>query len=186
MLLWLAASWFIRPPADQEQLGRWQANKRIAWVSLWLVAGLAAVAAIVWANQVGSLEDVKAALRTKTSLFLFLYLAIVGISPLTYLAYRAFGETTHQKRLQQDFMLLGLADQSNVIDLVGEEYRTHYSPLQFMVFIGLISLVKVMRSDLTRNTRVSTYPPAPRPSCALISPPSPFKHTPSWLEAERS
>lgn len=47
------------------------------------------------------------------SLEIVAYVGLVGIYPLTYLAYLGFGAQAQQKRLRDDFRLLGLARRRN-------------------------------------------------------------------------
>jgi tetratricopeptide (TPR) repeat protein len=72
------------------------------------------------------------------------FVALAGIYPLTYLAYLGFAAEAHRKRLEDDFRLLGLAREEELEDTVASLYRTVYSPVQFIVYIGLAILISLV------------------------------------------
>ncbi len=72
------------------------------------------------------------------------FVALAGIYPLTYLAYLGFAAKTHRKRLEDDFRLLGLAREEELVATVESLYDTVYSPIQFVVYIGLIILISLV------------------------------------------
>ncbi|MDS4059927.1 MAG: tetratricopeptide repeat protein [Candidatus Contendobacter sp.] len=78
------------------------------------------------------------------SLEIVAYVGLVGIYPLTYLAYLGFGAQAQQKRLRDDFRLLGLAREEELEDTVAKLYQTVYNPLQFIIYIALIVLESVL------------------------------------------
>ncbi len=63
---------------------------------------------------------------------------LVGIFPLTYLAYASFGAQARRKRLRDDFQLLGLVSEENLDETIEHLYQNAYSWPQFMVYVGLI------------------------------------------------
>ncbi|MCB1826333.1 MAG: tetratricopeptide repeat protein [Candidatus Competibacteraceae bacterium] len=78
------------------------------------------------------------------SLEIVAYVGLVGIYPLTYLAYLGFGAQAQQKRLRDDFRLLGLAREEELEETVAKLYRTVYNPFQFVVYIALIVLESLL------------------------------------------
>ena len=76
--------------------------------------------------------------------WLFFVLALLGFFPVSYLAYRGFAAETHQKRLKDDFRLLGLVKEDELDNTVRELYQTTYNPRQFLLYIFLIMLVSIM------------------------------------------
>ena len=65
-------------------------------------------------------------------------LGFIGIYPLTYLAYLAFGEDAQRKRLRDDFQLFGLVDDKDLDETINQLYQNVYSWPQFAVYISLI------------------------------------------------
>jgi hypothetical protein len=72
------------------------------------------------------------------------FVALAGIFPATYVAYLGFAASAHRKRLEDDFMLLGLAREDEVSDTVATLYDTVYSPGQFVIYVGLVVLVTLV------------------------------------------
>jgi tetratricopeptide (TPR) repeat protein len=71
-------------------------------------------------------------------------LALVGVYPVSYLAYQEVISRTQEKRLKEDFYLLGL-DTAEEFSLTAEElYRTAYSATQFLAFIILIVFLSLL------------------------------------------
>lgn len=126
---------------DARQRAERESRRRELWMTIWLLFGAGLIGLGLAANQAGLLEAAKAAMQNRTAVFALLLLAMVGIYPLTYLAYRAFGVSTHRGRLKKDFRLLGLEKDEDVDDTVNQLYNTIYSGLQFAVYIGLIVLI---------------------------------------------
>jgi tetratricopeptide (TPR) repeat protein len=65
-------------------------------------------------------------------------ISFLGIYPLTYVAYHAFREKAHRKRLKDDFRLLGLVSEDELDETVDNLFLTVYNPTQFFVYIFLI------------------------------------------------
>jgi tetratricopeptide (TPR) repeat protein len=78
----------------------------------------------------------------------FVLFAILGIFPLTYFAYQTHRKESKVKRLSNDFKLLGLANQDEIIDNEGETVRQLYDRVynwqQYMLYILLILGFSVM------------------------------------------
>jgi hypothetical protein len=72
------------------------------------------------------------------------FVALAGIFPATYVAYLGFAASAHRKRLEEDFMLLGLAREDEVSDTVATLYDTVYSPGQFVIYVGLVVLITLV------------------------------------------
>jgi hypothetical protein len=72
------------------------------------------------------------------------FVALVGIFPVTYIAYLGFAASAHRQRLEDDFRLLGLASEDELADTVASLYHTVYSPGQFVVYVGLVVLISLM------------------------------------------
>ncbi len=72
------------------------------------------------------------------------FVALVGIFPITYIAYLGFAASAHRQRLEDDFRLLGLAREDEVADTVATLYQTVYSPGQFVVFVGLVVVISLV------------------------------------------
>lgn len=72
------------------------------------------------------------------------FVALVGIFPITYVAYLGFAASAHRKRLEDDFRLLGLAREDELADTVATLYQTVYSPGQFVVFVGLVVVISLV------------------------------------------
>jgi len=70
--------------------------------------------------------------------------ALLGVYPISYLAYRGFAAEAHQERLKDDFRLLGLVKEDELDTTVRELYQTAYNPWQFIAYIILILLVSTM------------------------------------------
>ncbi|MBP7227594.1 MAG: tetratricopeptide repeat protein [Longilinea sp.] len=75
--------------------------------------------------------------------YLAILLGVVGLFPVSYLTYRAFGEPVRRQRLKDDFRLLGLVDEDELDETVEKLYRDTYNPLQFVAYIALILLVSL-------------------------------------------
>lgn len=76
---------------------------------------------------------------TRSGIIIFIVLfSLLGIYPLTYIAYRAFREKAQRKRIKDDFRLLGLVSEDELDETVENLYLTVYSPTQFVVYIFLI------------------------------------------------
>lgn len=72
------------------------------------------------------------------------FVALAGIFPATYVAYLGFAADAHRKRLEDDFLLLGLARREEVSETVSTLYDTIYSPGQFVIYVGLVVLVSLV------------------------------------------
>ncbi len=72
------------------------------------------------------------------------FVALAGIFPATYVAYLGFAASAHRQRLEDDFMLLGLAREDEVSETVATLYDTVYSPGQFVIYVGLVVLITLM------------------------------------------
>lgn len=72
------------------------------------------------------------------------FVALVGIFPVTYVAYLGFAASAHRKRLEDDFRLLGLAREDELASTVATLYQTVYSPGQFVVFVGLVVVISLV------------------------------------------
>ncbi|MBD2778013.1 hypothetical protein [Iningainema tapete] len=62
--------------------------------------------------------------------------ALVGIFPISYIAYSFYKSEVQKERLANDLRLLGLVSEQN-IDEINELYSTVYNPFQFGVYIVL-------------------------------------------------
>ena len=62
-------------------------------------------------------------------LWILAAVALLGVYPITYLAYRGFVAETHQTRLKDDFRLLGLVKEDELEATVRGLYQTAYNPL---------------------------------------------------------
>ncbi|MCB0210665.1 MAG: tetratricopeptide repeat protein [Anaerolineae bacterium] len=71
-------------------------------------------------------------------------LGLVGIYPLTYIAYLGFNSETHRNLLETDFRLLGLVNEEELVKIVKELYQTVYSQSQFFVYISLIIIQSLL------------------------------------------
>jgi tetratricopeptide (TPR) repeat protein len=69
---------------------------------------------------------------------------VVGVYPLTYVAYLGFSTKAQRKRLEDDFRLLGLESEEKLAETVEKLYQTVYSPVQFIAYIGLIVIVSLL------------------------------------------
>lgn len=76
-------------------------------------------------------------------MYLAILLGVIGLFPVSYLTYRAFGEPVRRQRLKNDFRLLGLVDEAELEDTVEKLYRDTYNPLQFVAYIALILVVSL-------------------------------------------
>jgi hypothetical protein len=72
------------------------------------------------------------------------FVALVGIFPVTYIAYLGFAASAHRQRLEDDFRLLGLAREDEVADTVANLYQTVYSPGQFVVYVALVVVISLV------------------------------------------
>ncbi|MDQ2696289.1 MAG: tetratricopeptide repeat protein, partial [Pseudomonadota bacterium] len=72
---------------------------------------------------------------------LIAFLGLVGVYPLTYVAYLGFIAKAQRQRLEDDFRLLGLEQEHKIKETVEKLYQTVYSPIQFVVYIVLIVLI---------------------------------------------
>ncbi len=77
-------------------------------------------------------------------LWILAAVALLGVYPITYLAYRGFVAETHQTRLKDDFRLLGLVKEDELEATVRGLYQTAYNPWQFVAYILLIVLVSAL------------------------------------------
>lgn len=75
---------------------------------------------------------------------LIVYLALVGIYPLTYLAYRQLVSPSQKKRLAEDFKLLGFHTEEEAKREAEEQYEIAYSPKQYIWNILLIMLISAL------------------------------------------
>jgi len=69
-------------------------------------------------------------------------IGVVGLYPISYLAYQAHGES-RRKKIERDINLLGLV-RDNEKSEIEELFKTVYSPVQYMAYIGLIVLVSLL------------------------------------------
>ncbi len=72
------------------------------------------------------------------------FIALVGVYPLSYLAYRQVVSASQKKRLAEDFMLLGLHNRENAKREADEQYELAYSPKQYIWYILLIMLISAL------------------------------------------
>jgi tetratricopeptide (TPR) repeat protein len=70
--------------------------------------------------------------------------ALLGVYPITYLAYRGFIAEAHQERLKDDFRLLGLVKEDELDATVRGLYQTANNPWQFIAYILLILLLSTI------------------------------------------
>ncbi|MBV7337322.1 tetratricopeptide repeat protein [Chloroflexi bacterium TSY] len=70
-----------------------------------------------------------------------IFVAIVGIYPLAYLAYASFGAETKRERLREEFELFGLVSEQRLEETVNKLYATAYGWQQFAAYILLIVAV---------------------------------------------
>ena len=82
--------------------------------------------------------------RISFSIFVIILILAIGIFPLTYLAYRNNQEPTQKDRVKDDFRFLGLADEAELEDVVDKLFHNVYSPSQFYIFAGLVSLLTLV------------------------------------------
>ncbi len=102
----------------------------------WLWAPLALVLAGLALVSLWSYAYTEAAV-----LQLMAFVGLVGVYPLTYVAYLGFIAKAQRQRLEDDFRLLGLEQEHKIKETVEKLYQTVYSPIQFVVFIALIVLL---------------------------------------------
>lgn len=69
---------------------------------------------------------------------------LLGVYPLTYFAYLAYGADAQRKRLRDDFRLFGLVDDKDLDETINTLYHNVYSPPQFVIYIILIVVVTVI------------------------------------------
>jgi tetratricopeptide (TPR) repeat protein len=80
-------------------------------------------------------------------LLIFGFLCLIGIYPLSYLAYVALKADAKRKRIEDAIKVLGLLapdDTKNLEATAQALYRTVYNPVQFGVFIMLIMAVSIL------------------------------------------
>jgi tetratricopeptide (TPR) repeat protein len=71
-------------------------------------------------------------------------LALLGIYPLIYIAYRQVYSKVHQTRLGEDFQLLGIYTEDEAQSKAEELYNIVYSNRQYIWFIALILLFSIL------------------------------------------
>ncbi len=71
-------------------------------------------------------------------------IGLIGIYPLSYIAYLSFSSETHRDLLETDFRLLGLVNEEDITEIVKELYLTVYNPLQFLIYISLIIIQSLL------------------------------------------
>jgi tetratricopeptide (TPR) repeat protein len=71
-------------------------------------------------------------------------LALLGIYPLIYIAYRQVYSKVHQTRLGEDFQLLGIYTENEAQSKAEELYNIVYSNRQYIWFITLILLFSIL------------------------------------------
>lgn len=86
-------------------------------------------------------------------------LGFIGIYPLTYLAYLAFGEDAQRKRLRDDFQLFGLVDDKDLDETINQLYQNVYSWPQFTVYISLIvTITTILLLGFINREHVPIFP----------------------------
>lgn len=126
---------------------RLQSIFNIVFFILKIVLLVAAVIVVIWLIDLFFDRLPEESDLDRVVLFFLVGLALIGIYPITYIAHQRTVDDVQQKRLVEDFGLLGLPVPESEPDLntyVHNLYQTTFNPRQYWAFIGLIMLAAVL------------------------------------------
>ncbi|NEQ30471.1 MAG: hypothetical protein F6K04_05645, partial [Leptolyngbya sp. SIO4C5] len=81
--------------------------------------------------------------KSEAIIFTLVIGALTGIFPASYIAYLFYRSRVQRERLKDDLRLLGLVTDEKISE-INELYQTVYSPLQFVVYIILLTALSTL------------------------------------------